>query len=1025
MSLLGKTNHWLTIYLCGLIFASLALLFPALSQPTYALDQTNLIADQTESTSPKNQAGSNNKNTTSTSQTTDKSATNTEPTNVCQDQASALGWLICPGTGVIAKAIDSIYDIISDFLIIDPITFKHESPIRIIWEFARNITNVVFIIFILVIVYSQLTGLGISNYGIKRTLPRIIIAAILVNLSFIICSVAVDVSNVVGSSLHSFFQSIQNDFIANSASDPNLKFKFSDLFLTLTGGVATAGFITSFAGGLGALFWLFLPIIVGAFVSIVIGLITISLRQAAIALLIMISPLAFVAYLLPNTENYFTKWRKLFIQMLIFYPVFSLLFSASSLAGLTIIFSAKNAFYVILGMAVQIFPLFLSVNLMKMSGTALGRVSDSLNKLASRPQAALQNASALRRDQAKLKHRAESRSSGAALRNYLDYRDRLRAEHAVDHQKIVTSRTTIKLQKKFSNGRLATSTKPSKANRYTRTRKIANTLEMAATTATQDTDNILNNYGDNYIETRAVKSDNFEDLQYGSISQQSAYHWVNYNRAMFTKNSNDEADQDFLVEQYIKFANEGVNSHAYNKYHVSAAGSLGAKGAETVFGQLIARAAAVEARRRRDTNVLHKKFGFDQESFRDMAHGYYVTSEGWAADKNHQRLVDEKGKPLESYRNELLYKDPSKLVLYDKVDPELGLYNDIYDKNNGKFVMRVYRNDNAYMKEALSNFDMSINDPINRSYAVLAGVQPGSVGHGDERYKNIGLGKLSTTIGSSILANSFKEKSAGFTPYLASMISKGYIKNGQHLIAAEMMSMNASASPSIIRSQDKNAFETENSYLTMAQENLSQLFTEDGMADFRDVLGQELSGLTSNGGKVPASRATWAQKLNKLRSIVDKNAKVLENSIENYNINTADKLKMGASEEVVKLAETITNYVDQNNITTPFDQSTDVFKSAIKLRRLRQQHAATTNSSDQIDDPLDDIIDSITVELNQAYQNSNTDRTSFIDLAMQYLNHYGLYEEAGRLQTHIDTFPNDNVDQIYQVLLGEILPHST
>ena len=50
----------------------------------------------------------------------------------------------------------------------------------------------------LAIIISQLTGFGISNYGIKKMLPRLIIAAILVNLSIYICQIAVDLSNILG-----------------------------------------------------------------------------------------------------------------------------------------------------------------------------------------------------------------------------------------------------------------------------------------------------------------------------------------------------------------------------------------------------------------------------------------------------------------------------------------------------------------------------------------------------------------------------------------------------------------------------------------------------------------------------------------------------------------------------------------------------------------------------------------------------------------------------------------------------------
>ena len=65
----------------------------------------------------------------------------------------------------------------------------------------RDFANIIFIIGFLIIVFSQLTSFGVSNYGIKRLLPKIIIAAILVNVSFYICAIAVDLSNILGNSL--------------------------------------------------------------------------------------------------------------------------------------------------------------------------------------------------------------------------------------------------------------------------------------------------------------------------------------------------------------------------------------------------------------------------------------------------------------------------------------------------------------------------------------------------------------------------------------------------------------------------------------------------------------------------------------------------------------------------------------------------------------------------------------------------------------------------------------------------------
>ena len=55
------------------------------------------------------------------------------------------------------------------------------------WNTFRDIANVIFVILLMVVIFSQLTGVGIDNYGIKKILPKLIIAAILINLSYLIC----------------------------------------------------------------------------------------------------------------------------------------------------------------------------------------------------------------------------------------------------------------------------------------------------------------------------------------------------------------------------------------------------------------------------------------------------------------------------------------------------------------------------------------------------------------------------------------------------------------------------------------------------------------------------------------------------------------------------------------------------------------------------------------------------------------------------------------------------------------------
>lgn len=426
-----RTNRLLFVLL-SIFFAISSIFTLPLNSPAYAIPLDSLEQKLEDNHSEKTESPSKTENPTKdteNSETTSKENDNEGLINkleqkleenyaenhdngvgsVCKDQSGAIGWLICPTTGAVAKASDAIYSIIEDILKINPATVTNDSTVHIVWAYTRDITNIVFIIFLIIVVISHLTGLGITNYNLKRILPRLIVVAILVNVSFVICQIAIDVSNILGSGLRGAFYSIEEQAIAQGAAK-SISMSWSDVIgaVTTTGVVAGTGIM--FTGGLGTLFWALIPILLGAIASVIIGLITISLRQGLVIVLAMVAPLAFVCFLLPNTEGWFKKWKSLFIKMLIFYPMFSFLFGASHIAGWAIITSSVNAegetsgFGVIVGLAVQIFPLFGSWSLMKMSGTILGTVSDRLHRITAKPLGAITRASMINRDLAKSKY---------------------------------------------------------------------------------------------------------------------------------------------------------------------------------------------------------------------------------------------------------------------------------------------------------------------------------------------------------------------------------------------------------------------------------------------------------------------------------------------------------------------------------------------------------------------------------------------------------------------------------------------
>ncbi|MBR0430840.1 hypothetical protein IJJ05_00930 [Candidatus Saccharibacteria bacterium] len=409
----------------GFFFVAISIF--GLMGPMFNVNEANAVpvettTSDTEGTGSTSGTATNNSetNTNATGANVDSDGANAENTEEtveqsgdgCKSSLGAIGWLVCPTTGKIAEAVDWLYEKLEDILVINPIAMEDGSPIYEIWKYCRGLTNIIFIIFLLVVIYSQITGVGISNYGIKRALPKLIIAAVLVNLSFLICSLAVDVSNIFGNGIRGLFASIGESALGGGEGS---SISIANMYGALVGGsaLAVAGGVIAFE--LGAI-WMLIPTVLGALVAVASGLITIALRQAVVALLIMISPLAMVAYILPNTENLFKKWKSLLTKMLVFYPMFSLLFGASSLAGFAIITSAKNGFGVLLGVAVQIFPLFFSWSLMRMSGTFLGDINTRLRGMAAGPLATNRAWADSHRQLTKQKRLAAGRATTPSLR---------------------------------------------------------------------------------------------------------------------------------------------------------------------------------------------------------------------------------------------------------------------------------------------------------------------------------------------------------------------------------------------------------------------------------------------------------------------------------------------------------------------------------------------------------------------------------------------------------------------------------
>ena len=314
-----------------------------------------------------------------------------------------VGWIVCPivrgSTGVVVGMYNfmqaNFLNIKSDQLFSNSgkgqEAFKH-------WVAFRDIANIFFVIMIAIIIFSQVTGVGISNYGIKKMLPKIIIYAILVNISWYIVVIAIDISNIVGSTL---FKWLSND--GNWSFSSDVQKETSPVEGILTGTVATgaliaAGVTAALVGGATILLF-----IASAALAVVMTVFILMIREAAVIVLVVTSPLAFVAGLLPNTEGLFKKWIKLTKNMLMIYPICSLIVGGALFVSNLLYGVVDDPLLKIIYGVLPILSLFAIIKtvLSFIDGLTGGNLRGALGKMSGRINAAAQDSNWARASRAK------------------------------------------------------------------------------------------------------------------------------------------------------------------------------------------------------------------------------------------------------------------------------------------------------------------------------------------------------------------------------------------------------------------------------------------------------------------------------------------------------------------------------------------------------------------------------------------------------------------------------------------------
>jgi hypothetical protein len=234
---------------------------------------------------------------------------------VIAKMGSALAQKIYTGLGWIIYGIAWTIGILTSFLIAWLIQIANWSNFVGVdavvegWKMVRNLSNMFFILILLVIAFA--TILRLESYNVKKLLPKVIMMAVLINFSKTICQLIIEFAQVI---MLTFVNAFTVNGSANLVSMLGIDQMWkmarsgqagdSDLSLTVVGGLLIA-----------------LIAMLIALVVIVVMIAMLVMRIIMLWIYIVLSPLAYLMAAFPQGQKYSSQWWGDFTKNVITGPV--------------------------------------------------------------------------------------------------------------------------------------------------------------------------------------------------------------------------------------------------------------------------------------------------------------------------------------------------------------------------------------------------------------------------------------------------------------------------------------------------------------------------------------------------------------------------------------------------------------------------------------------------------------------------------------------------------------------------------
>ncbi|GDX62942.1 hypothetical protein LBMAG34_4760 [Candidatus Saccharibacteria bacterium] len=332
----------------------------------------------------------------------------------CEEGTGGVSIVVCPVVNLLVRGITRLTlggggqedgqrkSPLISFLAVDPPRASINGDATPLANVVNNvviIANSIYILVFLVLIFgSSLPFFTAQNYTIKKTLPKLIIAVILTQFTLPITGIVIDFFNLLGYAIPNILLAIgQVPDTVTGAGDTTSKVG-AGIGFSITSGLGIAGTGSIVLAGFG---WIFIiGFLLAALISVIVAFVYMIIRYFLIYVMILIAPLAFVAWVIPGTEKFFKQWWTDFIRLnAMFVTIMALLSSSVVISAALTAQNAKDPNGTGIGILPAVMPivaLFLIPKTLKattkglsaLSGAVLGAAGAATGKATSKAKEA-------------------------------------------------------------------------------------------------------------------------------------------------------------------------------------------------------------------------------------------------------------------------------------------------------------------------------------------------------------------------------------------------------------------------------------------------------------------------------------------------------------------------------------------------------------------------------------------------------------------------------------------------------------